>query len=183
MLASVNGVFLEQNNIKKKITSAYVYQLYHTPLFQDYVFLAMDSGIGVLEKKNNQWEFTGKINGVDAPVLRITNDRNGFLFAGQNKFFKIDFSKGVIPNPNIETIRINGDYKQDDVFYLFSYRDQIEMGSTYEGFYHYNSKQNQFVRDPVLNKALGKDREVASPYVDNENNLWLFLTIALEEFI
>ncbi|HYV90577.1 MAG TPA: ATP-binding protein [Chitinophagales bacterium] len=172
ILASVDGIFLQHNATKKKIVNGLAYQLYHNPFFPDHIFLAMDSGIGVLEKKNNQWQFIGRISQVDAPIKRITCDSKGFLYAGRDEFFKIDFRHGVSLESEVDTIRISGGEHQDAVFYLFSFQDKIEIGSSYEGFYGYNSMSNFFIRDSVLNKVLEKDREVASPYIDDENNLW-----------
>lgn len=171
-ISANEGIFCRHNGQQYQITGNVANCFYHSDKFPDYMFAGFADGIGIIQKRKGGWKYVGQVRGLTAEVKRMAMDSLGMLFAGKREFYKVDFSQGVSLDSKVLPVSIHDEFRKGELFYLFQFNNQIFAGSAYEGFWKYDSRKNYFIRDTILNTALGKKCEIAVPYVDEENRLW-----------
>ncbi|MEO5675687.1 MAG: ATP-binding protein [Chitinophagales bacterium] len=172
-ISSTAGVFFQRSESTQRISDQAAYFLYHSPVFEDVVLAGLQKGgIGVIKKDGYGWKYMGKLKGFDIQIKQMVMNSSGILFAGKEKLYKIDFSKGLSLSVEFSEVPVKAAFRADNISYLFSFHNRIYAGTSYEGFLVYDDATNYFVPDTTMNRALGNKGEVAVPYVDYENKIW-----------
>ena len=142
----------------------------------DILLIGLNTGVGKLIKKNGQWEWDGKMEGIDHEVRTIALESKSVYWLSYEDVSRIHFDEEMKEVLEIEHFDEENGVNIDDLGILEAIRigDQVRFG-TAEGLFYYDSVTDYFLPDSTINQWVGKDkREVLAAIVDDKDQIWLY---------
>lgn len=140
------------------------------------MYVGLSDGVGVLSFRKGQWEWNGKIQGLNHQVVWLAEDREGRVWAtSYEQASRIDFAKGAGELlPRVEQFTSKQGFTQDLMrFQVTNIKDQIIFG-TNKGIYRYDEVQKQLKPDKLFNEAFhNASRETINVTEDSQGAIWL----------
>lgn len=167
-----NGILVITSTEAYKIPRGGVFEVSPVSSDKNKLLIVIYSGLGVLEKKNNRWEFSHEINDYyDAPRGILEDDiANNFWVVNRGAIAKIEFDnklEKIISSKTYgsDTIKIkeNSAYRKIDNNLTFCAED---------GIYHYSRITDSFSHYTQLESLLKGAYYYDFLYLDQNKNIW-----------
>ena len=167
-IGSTNGIFVKDSQNVIKLTSevTFSFGVSHSDDSIILVGLKRNDGIGLINLKGNQIEYSGlNVNGID-DAKSILEHNNQIFIISHNKAYRLSWP--IESDERVRKYRL--DFKSDYLFYdLFKYDAKIYMATSH-GLLGYNSELDSFQKDYIINIDSGVIHSIAQ---DRFNQLWV----------
>lgn len=175
LVASTSGICKIEENSYRIISNEKAKVLYPSNFYPDRIFIGLNNGLASMIYKNGNWEYEGKIQGINHEVRTIEETADGKLWAGYEEISRVDFSKGI-KNPQIMSLdEKNGLVKEISQIEVHKIKNKIYFG-TDKGIYHFNEDSLKLVPDSTFGKRFyfhTRESEAFLLREDNKGNVWL----------
>ncbi len=169
-----NGTFLIRGSRAVKISEEEgVWKYIKLKNRQEYLLGGHYSGLILLRKGSQGWEFYKKLNGFDESSRYLYQDNSGQIWIshGSRGIFK------VVLDENAESIKEYKLYGKDEGLpsdlgnIIFSLDDRFYV-ATQNKIYSYNQSTDTFAYDEAANNLLNVDGRIKTLKQDNAGNIW-----------
>lgn len=141
---------------------------------KDKLIAGLYSGLAVLEKKNNRWQFSNLVSNTNQHSGRgfMEDDvSTNFWIADEGgDIYKITLNSDLTDTLAIKRYTIKGTSVGENVF--FRKIDNTIIVCTLNGIYQYNRISDNFIRYPQLESVLEGQKYYEYLFVDWMNNIW-----------
>ena len=151
LVGTGEGIYRIKGNREKRIAKRPVatYCFYQSAE-KGLIFAGARDGLAVLEKKNNGWQFIGKIAGVSQSIRTIARARDGSLWLGTpfQGLLKVTVDDRF---PLRSTVEKFGEARglPGGMNYVYAIDDRVKI-ATYQGLYRFNPARQTFIPDSSL---------------------------------
>jgi len=169
-----NGIFEIKGNSAKLVAKTDGAWLGVTiPNHPDLLLVGGYTGLHLLKKINQSWQYQNKIKGFEesSRIITIDNDDNIWIAHGYKGIFKIKLNKTFDGFSNMQFYGKENGFPSSLFLNTFKIKDQILFGTT-KGVYKLNTISKKMIPDPVFRKSLGTDNHIRLLKADNNNNIW-----------
>lgn len=168
------GTFLIDNEEATPIfTNSGTWKIEKIPNRDDLLLQGNYSGLSILKRNNNQWEFSHKIKGFDysSKHFEITNLLEVYVSHEYKGVFRLELNESLTEAKSFYTYESPTKGKNSS---LINFNNTIYYAYK-EGVFKLNQKTKKFEKDKVLSAVFEKDEYTSGKLiVDNSNRLWLF---------
>jgi len=168
------GTFLIDNEEATPIfTNSGTWKIEKIPNRDDLLLQGNYSGLSILKRNNNQWEFSHKIKGFDysSKHFEITNLLEVYVSHEYKGVFRLELNENLTEAKSFYTYESPTKGKNSS---LINFNNTIYYAYK-EGVFKLNQKTKKFEKDKVLSAVFEKDEYTSGKLiVDNSNRLWLF---------
>ena len=167
------GTFVVEENIARKISDiagAWKYiRLKNNP---DYLLGGHFSGLVLLKKGINGWEFDKKLNGFAESSRFLKQNKDGVIWIshGTRGIFRIVF-EGLDNILEFEQYSVKDGLPSTTNNIIFEFKNELYV-STIDKVYKYEAASNRFINAEDVNSLLNIDGRIKVFEEDEEGNLW-----------
>lgn len=171
---SENILRIRNNNVVQTLSTEgeSVYALLRPKSHPDLLFAALSNGVFLYQQKNNYWQESGRIKGLNADCRSLAEDVDGSVWVGthKNSFFKLDLKNGG--KVDLAHARIGAGLNDFSWNYVFPTSGTPKFTSK-NHVYEFNRTQKKFVEIPRFQSLL-RDSVNSAPYFveDSAKNWW-----------
>lgn len=133
------------------------------------------SGISVLEKKGQKWEYRNELSGYDQSSHYLEQDSKGFIWVshGYKGLFRLKIDNELKQVTEIRFYNSKNGLPSDLGNTLFKIKSEIVIGAK-NGIYRYNSTSDRFEPDLQYNQLIPDIKQIDYITQDNSNNIWYY---------
>ncbi len=119
------------------------------------------NGLELLQKKNNHWTFSHKLDGFKESSRVMEQDRDGALWIthGYKGVYKIMFDDSATNIRSIDFYGADKGFPSNALINVFNIRNELIFTSE-NGIYKYDKKTDRFARDPFFTSLLGEHAQL-----------------------
>jgi ligand-binding sensor domain-containing protein/DNA-binding CsgD family transcriptional regulator len=169
-----NGIFAINGDSARQIAKTdgawQGVQLLHHP---NLLLVGGYSGMYLLKKNNQSWEYQYKIKGFQesSRVITVDKEDNIWIAHGYKGIFKLKLNKTFDSFSNIQFYDKNNGFPSSLFLNTFKIKDQILFGTT-KGVYKQDPSSKKMVSDPFFKKYLGLENHIRLLKPDDKNTIW-----------
>ncbi|MCK5372414.1 MAG: response regulator, partial [Cyclobacteriaceae bacterium] len=138
------------------------------------IWIGLDEGLGIFEKKDNNWIWQGKVNGINHEVRSIAEESDSVLWGSYHQISRLVFDNQQSKIIQIQTISKENDFTEN--FYItesFKFRDKTLFG-TKIGVFTFDLASNKFVSNSTFgDRFTDLKHEARALAEDADHNVWL----------
>jgi DNA-binding CsgD family transcriptional regulator len=114
------------------------------------------NGLQLLQKKNDQWTYSSKLDGFKESSRVMEQDRDGTLWIthGYKGVYKVLFNDSTTRIKSADFYGADKGFPSNVLINVFNIRNELIFTSE-NGIYKYDKKTDQFVREPFFSNLLG----------------------------
>jgi PAS domain S-box-containing protein len=176
LLAGVHdGLYGIRNGSLQEIwTGQVVYEAFSPEQASDKLYIALSTGVRLLEYQDGRYATLGPVEGIDHNVRTMAQDQDGVLWMGtfRNGVYGLNLKK----DGTVDTLRY---YDQEAGFEslrninVHNYRGDVLFTSE-NGIYQYDRSADRFVKDTAFMASFSQQgRDVFAFDADQQGKLWL----------
>ena len=176
LLASGSGLFLIRNDQLQRLSNFQCGHLYQSPFFPERVYIGMAQGLGLVEKRGNNWIVHGKIKGHDYDTRVIYETRPNELWASLHAGglirMSLQYEGTGLPTAKID--RFTSDHGLPRGYITpIMVRNKLWFRRNRQ-LYVFEPLSQTFREDSVLARMVGVPSERFSlDFEDEQGNIWL----------
>ncbi len=169
-----NGIFEIKNNsahLIAKIDGAWLGVI--IPNHPDLLLVGGYSGLHLLKKTKQSWQYQHKIKGFEesSRVITIDKEQNIWIAHGYKGIFKLTLNKKFDTVSNMAFYNQENGFPSSLFLNTFKIKNQILFGTT-KGVYKLDTTLKKMIPEPVFKKILGINNHIRLLKSDDKNNIW-----------
>ncbi|MDQ3015106.1 MAG: hypothetical protein M3R25_00045 [Bacteroidota bacterium] len=172
MMGHHEGAYKIANGKAEKISTEQGSWTY-VVLSDDYMIGGTYTGLVLYQKKNGQWTFDGRINGIHESCRIMVRDADGSVWISHpyRGLYKVDWSAEKKYDPVITFYDQSSGLPTNLNNYVFQITGRAVFG-TEKGVYFFDKNTNHFEPDSSFNQMIGADHRVKLMKEDAAGNIW-----------
>jgi len=178
LVATSAGVYAVNNGTSSRLTQSLSFFLYPSAKDPSRIYVGLGDGLGLLQKKGNEWVFSGQFQGLNEEIRTIVEDSEGDLWLG-SQFHGLVHVKtnGALPDPNDAALDLvyydeSGGLPEGEIKAV-TVGDEVVF-DTAEGLLTYNEQSQTFEKTSVVSSAFQDTLLTVSRVVqDAAERLWV----------
>ena len=175
--AITNGILVlgEKKHIKLNSKWRSSYFIYRSTRFPNRLYVGLENGLAVLDKKNNVWIDRGKIEGINTAIRNIAEDNDGNLWLGTtyNGVYKLsDLADDLSTQPSVKHY-LEGYFKPGEEVKLFKIKSSLLFTTKTKVLVFDESKQSFEPEENVGFNSHLKGAETLYILEDQSGGLWV----------
>lgn len=168
------GTYIIENKSARKISDEQgAWKFIQLDKYPNYLLGGHYTGLALLKKGKNGWEFYQKIKGFKESSRFITEDEDGNIWMSHG-------GKGVFRirlNENLDSVIYTKHYTSENGLPDNQHNILLNIGeswyiSTIDGVYKYQKSDDVFVKNLELNKVFDLNEQIKFIETDSRDNLW-----------
>ncbi len=139
----------------------------------EYMLGGTYTGLVLYHKKDSEWVFDGKINGIHESCRIMVRDADGSVWISHpyRGLYQVKWSAEKKYDPEIIFYDQGSGLPTNLNNYVFQISGKAVFG-TEKGVYYYDKIKNRFIPDDPFNKLIGENHRVKSMKEDGTGNIW-----------
>ncbi len=168
-----NGVFQIQGNMAKKISP--MPGAWNFLLLKDkgLILVGTYSGLLLLEKKGEIWQFKNKIDGFTESSRFVQTDKSGYIWVSHSYkgIFRVKPDSSFKKALNVKLFTSKNGLPSDKSNFLFQIQSEILITSL-KGIYKFNNSKEVFEKELLYSPYLTENQQIDYLHQDSLNNIW-----------
>ncbi len=154
------------------------YTLLHSKKYPNILYTNSSNGLVVFTKVNNNWNYSGRIKGIDHEVRYIYEEKDGTLWlnGNNNDILKLTYNNTDIFRPTISTYDSSKGIPNEISPAIIKNNNYLSVLSSGKGYYRYSSqkssfgKPNHFYSDPLFPTIIPGTNDSINYYISTHVN-------------